>query len=110
SGAGASRRRSAARAPGIRSSACAGYLQAAGALSPLTPLQSSSFLIQPSFTTTSRLSRVIGTGVSRREEIATFFSPPLQLAAFSAGLPAASATAAEAASRPSSRESFHTDT
>ena len=37
---------------------------------------------------------MIGTGVSRREEMATFFSPPLQVAAFSGVLPWVSAMAA----------------
>ena len=82
------------------------YLQAAGALAPVTPLQSSSFLIQPALTTTSRLSRVTGTGVSRRDCSETFFGPEFQVPALSTGLPCDSAMAAAAASRPSSRESL----
>src|SRR4029450_11740384 len=84
------------------------YLHAAGALSALTPLHRSSFLIQPALTTTSRLSRVMGTGVSSRDCNSTFFSPPFHFDAFSTGLPAAHSTAAPAASLPRPRESLPT--
>ena len=47
-----------------------------------------------------------GTGVSRREDSETFFGPEFQVPAFSTGLPCDSASAALAASRPSSRESL----
>src|SRR5262249_17437109 len=89
----------------VRLGALRRHLHAAGPLPPLTPLPPWALLIQRALTTTSRLSRVIGTGASSRDWSATFFSPPLHCAALSTGLPAASATAALAASLPSSRES-----
>src|SRR5580658_5146046 len=78
-----------------------------------TPWQTSSFLIQPASMTTSRLSRVIGTGVRNTAFISTFLGPPLNVTAPGTSLiflPSARSAAISAALLPSARASFHTDT
>src|SRR5438105_4286982 len=79
----------------------------------LTPLHTSSLVIQPASITTFRLSWVIGTGVRNTECIGTFLGPPsntTEPVTASILVPLASCTATSPAALPSARASFQTDT